>query len=54
MNDERLRKAIILGQQATDADREGDYEKAFDFYKRCLEHWQLATKCTESTLFVIF
>lgn len=45
MDDERLRKAIALAQQATEQDRQGNYELAFDLYKRCLEHWQLVSKC---------
>lgn len=50
MDDERLRKALSFAQQATEKDREGDYELAFDLYKRCLEHWHLASKYQSNPL----
>lgn len=45
MDEDRLKKAIKLAQQATDMDLKGDYEAAFEFYKSSLDHWQLVCKC---------
>ena len=45
MDDERLKKAVKLAQQATEMDRKGGYEKAFEFYKSSLDNWGLVCKC---------
>lgn len=44
MDEDRLKKAIKLAQQATDMDLKGDYENAFEFYKSSLDNWGLVCK----------
>ena len=45
MDDERLKKAVKLAQQATEMDVKGGYETAFEFYKSSLDNWGLVCKC---------
>eukprot|EP00386_Alphamonas_edax_P014176 GDKI01043607.1.p1 GENE.GDKI01043607.1~~GDKI01043607.1.p1 ORF type:complete len:433 (+),score=138.28 GDKI01043607.1:78-1376(+) len=44
MEDERLKKAIALAQQAVTKDNEKKYEEALELYKTSLDYWSLVFK----------
>lgn len=44
MEDERMKRACDLAQEATVKDRAGQYEDAFELYKLSLEHFHLVCK----------
>ncbi|PHJ20277.1 vacuolar sorting atpase [Cystoisospora suis] len=43
--EKKLQQAISLSQQATDKDKEGSFQQAFELYKVALDQWNVLCRC---------